>query len=117
MMMRRQSLFVIILIILLGACKEKEVGHLSPAQMQGLLLDIHLAESYSMSLRPDSNHRSPEKNMDSLAVFYQSIFHKHHISDTEYRASLHWYREHPELLDSVYTNMIPTLTQMGAKYE
>ncbi|MBS1783153.1 MAG: DUF4296 domain-containing protein [Bacteroidetes bacterium] len=113
----RQTFIAFIFIVLLSACKEKVVQHLTPAQMQSLMLDIQLAESLSMSLHPDSNHRSSEKNMDSLAVFYHSIFLKHNISDTEFKASLYWYREHPELLDSIYTNMIPTLTQMGAKYE
>ena len=106
--------FIPILLFLLSvcACRSKEENHLSAKEMQQILFDIHLAEAYSMVLQPDSLHKTTERNMDSLATYYVTIFKHYHITSTEFEQSMDWYKKHPEELDSVYTRMIPEMSKL-----
>ena len=87
--------------------------HMSPGMMKKVLLDIHLAEAYSITLK-DSLHRAGTKNTDSLAVFYNDIFNHYHITQEQFTQSLNWYKDHPEDLDTIYNNMIPQVVGMQA---
>ena len=84
--------------------------------MEEVLLDIHLAEAYSTFVPKDTAVRVTEKNMDSLAVYYSRIFDSHNITREQFVSSMKWYKEHPQELDSVYTRMIPHISEMEGKY-
>lgn len=106
--------YTLLLLVVLGmvACKpKKEVPPISPAVMQKIIRDIHLAESYSMSI-PDSAHSG--KNKDSLALFYKEIFAHYKISSEEFDKGLEWYRLHPNEFDSVYGHVITDLSTIEA---
>jgi len=99
------------------SCGKEESARLPAAQMQKILFDIHLAETYSMSLHKDSTKRNTERNLDSLAVFYASIFKHHKITQEEFEQSLDWYKQNPEELDSIYTNLIPEVSKLESQYD
>ncbi|MCW3120868.1 MAG: hypothetical protein JWQ38_360, partial [Flavipsychrobacter sp.] len=98
------------------SCKNKtaEGNHMSPKIMQKLLLDINMAETLS-SFQKDSLHKQGgTKNNDSLAVYYKDIFAHYNITAAQFTEDLEWYKEHPEELDSIYTDMIPIATGIQA---
>ncbi len=79
--------------------------------MQKILLDVNLAESFSITVK-DTLHRGGTKNLDSLAVYYKDIFAHHHITAEEFTSSLAWYKDHPDELDTLYNNIIPVVGKM-----
>jgi hypothetical protein len=103
----RRSLLVFGILCLLSACK-KEEAHLSPDRMIPILTDLHLADAYSNMVR-DTLHPNGEKNYDSLAVWTNQIFAKHHITAKDFNKSLDWYRDRPVELDSLFAGVIPQL--------
>jgi hypothetical protein len=110
-----KKLFPLLFVFCLS-CSEKEEAHLPPAKMQQILYDIHLAEAYSTMALRDSTHRRSERNIDSLALYYATIFRHHKLSAAEFNRSLDWYKQHPEELDSIYTKMIPDMLKLETKY-
>ena len=86
--------------------------------MQKVLLDVNLAEAYAIT-KKDSLHKPGVKNMDSLAVYYKAIFAHYKITEEQFTASLNWYKDHPDEMDTLYNNMMPVIshwqTQGGKK--
>jgi hypothetical protein len=83
--------------------------------MKAILMDIHIAEAYSSLIVVDSlQKKNFNKNTDSLAVFYQTIFKQHQVNLTQFEAAIQWYALHPEALDSAYTKMLPVLDSLKA---
>jgi len=85
--------------------------------MEKILLDVNIAETYCTLMR-DSTHRAGTKNIDSLSLYYKTIFDHYHVSSDDFSKSLAWYKNHPEALDSVYTKMIariPALNILAGK--
>jgi hypothetical protein len=113
-----KQILVLFAFITLSAvsCKQEKTEHLSRFKMQQLLFDIYLAESYSTFVPKDSALRKTEKNLDSLAIFYQMIFKSHHITPRQFEESMSWYKEHPEELDSIYTRLIPEISKLDGVY-
>jgi len=109
-------LILLSVILLSFSCSRPNENHLPPQKMQQVLLDIHLAEGYSMTLHPDSNKRNIERNMDSLAVFYRSILKHHNVTQQGFLQSMDWYKRHPEELDSVYAEILPEMSKLEATY-
>jgi len=100
-------------LILLFACRSKTRNygdHISPKTMENILLDINMAEAYSLMVK-DSLHKGGSKNSDSLAAYYKYIFDHYHITNEEFNENYDWYKSHPEDLDSIYTAMIPVITR------
>lgn len=91
-------------VLLLPACKEEAEQHMSPEKMKDVLTDIHFAEIYSTMVN-DSLHKTTNKNIDSLRVYYKSILEHHDITMEELQSSLHWYADHPVEMDTVYINI------------
>ena len=83
--------------------------HLSREVMQKVMLDVNLAEAYSISVK-DSLHKIGQKNVDSLSAYYQRIFDHYKITEQEFNTSLDWYKYHPAELDSIYAKMIPIVS-------
>jgi len=76
--------------------------------MQQILLDINIAEVYSTMVH-DSLHTAGAKNEDSLAMYYNDIFAHHKVSRQEFEKSLAWYKAHPDDMDSMVNQMLPTV--------
>jgi hypothetical protein len=102
--------------LLLLSCKTDKKEHMPPQKMKALLTDIHLAEAYSLMLKKNTLSQASGKDIDSLSVYYATIFKHHGVSIRSFDESLDWYKDHPEELDSVYQNMIPEITKLQAKY-
>ena len=72
--------------------------------MAAVITDIHLSEAET-SLRTFPDSTSSEK------VSFNKIFEKHSITKKQYEESLSFYIDNPELLDSVYTNVLNELSK------
>ena len=111
----RSVIIVTTIFLFAWSCKSKSDGdHLPKGVMQHLLTDISLAESYSISVK-DTSHKEGTKNMDSLAGFYLDVFAHYKVTQEQFDASLDWYKDHPEELDSIYSDMIPVVAAMQSR--
>ena len=104
-------------LFLIFSCHAPSETHLSPKKMQAVLLDLQLAEAYSIALNQDSMQRNTIRDYDSLAVFYRAVWKKHGITEAQYLESLQWYKQHPEQLDSIYNRMIPEISRLESIYQ
>lgn len=84
--------------------------------MEKLLLDLNLAESYCVMVK-DSMHHGGTKNLDSLAVYYKTIFAHYNITDEQFTENLEWYKNHPADLDSIYNAQLISLPKIQAAYK
>lgn len=114
--MSRSALLLLIWMPLLFACVNKRKPPIEPHKMEQVLMDLHMAESFSTLFRNDSIQRAKERNTDSLAVFYRSVFKRHGLTLEEFDRGMSWYKEHPEELDSIYARLVPQITAMDAVY-
>ena len=114
--MRMQRLLFLFLTVIIFSCKESSAPPISKEKMQTILQDLHIAESYSIIVNQDSLHQGNDRNYDSLAHFYKTIFAHHNIDREKFQNSLSWYKQHPEELDSVYARMIDGLTEIESKF-
>lgn len=113
-----KNIFLLLLsALIVVSCSETDMPHFPPGKMQAILQDLHLAEAYSTVIGQDSLHRGSERNLDSLAVYYQTIFKHYHTGNEEFQQSLLWYKQHPEGLDSIYVRMIDSLTELENKFQ
>ncbi|HPI53301.1 MAG TPA: DUF4296 domain-containing protein [Chitinophagaceae bacterium] len=87
---------------------------LSVDKMTNLLLELHLAESYAQQIRIDTLGRSMP-NQDSLRSMNAALLKKYQVSEGDVEQSLQWYSQQPELLDSMYQQMLSELAVMASK--
>lgn len=116
--------FSLLLLIGLGACKHAPKAktdnsidakdHVSPVKMGRILADIHYAEAYSTMIK-DSLRKGHNKDIDSLAYFYRSIFAHYHITQQQFDQNVEWYRQHPDQLDSAYAGVITEIDKPHSK--
>jgi hypothetical protein len=78
-------------------------------KMSAILTDIHLAESYAQKA-PQDIKQLTTKNQDTINAYMAIVFHTHQVSETAFREGLKWYQQHPKLLDSVYQQVLNTLS-------
>ena len=110
-------LYSIVLVALFAGCKPKSPDHLKPEIMTHLLLDLQAAETYSSLLPKEASHPYRAKNIDSLAVYYKTVFAHYHITQQQFDESLTWYSLHPDEMDSVYNRIIPELTRLESAHK
>ena len=116
MKVNKPLLFIIIAAsLLVHSCSPVSGGgyHLPVKTMQKVLLDINIAEAYSL-LEKDSLHRIGNKNIDSLSQYYNDIFAHYHITHAQFDQSLDWYKNNPDELDSIYAINVQTVTRWQA---
>ena len=77
-------------------------------------MDINIAEAFSSVVR-DSAHKPGAKNIDSLAVYYASVFNHYKITSDQFNESLEWYKNHPDRLDTIYTSLLVNVTTLQNK--
>ncbi len=102
--MPRFALLAFTLLFTVVACKKDNGDHLPPQKMEQVLMDMSIAETYSAMLH-DNSHPPGSKNTDSLTSYYKDIFAHHHITREQFKNSLDWYKQHPDDLDTIYTNL------------
>lgn len=77
-------------------------------KMAQVITDIHLSEAeMGMHALPDSTKKGP--------VSFENIFKKDSITKQQYEESLAFYIDHPQLLDTVYTQVLNELSKMQGK--
>jgi hypothetical protein len=82
-------------------------------KLAAILRDLHTAEAYSSLLAKDTLYRQYNgKNIDSLAIFYKQILAKHQVTMATIDSALKWYSLHPQDLDSVYAEVLPTFDSL-----
>ena len=110
----KKSAFVLLL-FLFSCWKEKPP--VRPGKMALVLMDLHIAEAHALQILPDTGKPAPApgRNLDSLALFYQSILHHHGMDTADFRRAMDWYVLHPEQLDSVYKEGIAGLDSISRK--
>lgn len=113
----KSTSIILWLLLLFGlySCKQgKETPPVPEEQMQQVLLDIHLAETYSQGLG-DSTPNRFQKNYDSLAGFYTSILKHHNMSLASFNEAMAWYRERPSRIDTLYGKVLTSLNELKAR--
>lgn len=77
--------------------------------MVDVLADIHLVKAaQQMGMRidtADTNRVNP----------FEYVWKKHHITKDEYEKSLDFYTHNPSVLDSIYENVLNTLSKQKAE--
>ncbi len=97
---------------------QEEKPPVEAKKMQSILTDIHLAEAYSSLIVTDSvQKQTSNKNIDSLVYFYAQILARHKTSVSQFEEALKWYSLHPQLLDTVYNNILPVFDSIKVKNE
>lgn len=106
----------VLIFVGLGACQQPKMPSppIPMAKMEKILLDLQLAETYSLGLG-DSIANRFTKNKDSLAVFYQAIFDHHQITADSFVTAMKWYKNYPALTDSLFTGTLDRLNQEMAR--
>ena len=110
-------LLIQVLIMAISCSEKKERPPVSLEKMQSLMVDLHLAETYSVGLYPDSLRKKFDKNPDSLAVYYAAILAHHHLDITQFKTAVDWYKQHPEMLDSLYNRVLSLANELQAEQE
>jgi len=106
---------IIHLLLFAASCKQaKEKPPVDERKMTQILLDIHLAESYSQGLG-DSMKNKFEKNYDTLPSFYTSILKHHSVSFEDFNEAMEWYKQRPVDIDTLYSKVINELNELKAK--
>jgi len=82
--------------------------------MEKILLDLQLAETYSLGLGDSIKNRFT-KNKDSLAVFYQAVFAHHKVTDDRFIQAMNWYARHPGLAESLFHIVLDRLDREKAR--
>lgn len=109
-------MLIFALAILIFSCGEEKKqlsvpdNILPKEKMAQVITDIHLAEA-------EANLRTLPDSSSKDTIGFQKIFEKDSISKQQYEESLSFYIEHPELLDSVYVQVLNELSKMQAEKE
>ena len=85
-------------------------------KMAQVITDIHLAEA-------EINLNSPAPSLPSeqgdtiskIPIGFEKIFEKNRITKSQYDTSITFYIAHPELLDTIYVQVINELSKMQSE--
>jgi hypothetical protein len=102
--MRRILLLLCVLLVVHTSC-HSGFKPLPPRDLERLLGDINIAETYCAQIR-DTLHRESGKNIDSLGYYYRIIMKHYDLTEQTLAANIEWCKAHPEELDSVYAKII-----------
>ena len=109
-----KSIFPILLIVLLSSChseKKQEIptGVMSSEKFTSVMIDVQLLEA----MRAQGVEMiAPEEGVEGE---YSKIFSKHHISESEFRTSYKFYREHPDKMEKVFEQVLDSLSKLDAE--
>ena len=95
------------ILIFVTACTRDQVpqGIIENGKMISVLTDIHLVESFVSSAAYDTTTQP-------VANYYKVIYNKHHIDSVQLQKSLRYYSKKPELLDTMYYQVLKRLDIM-----
>ena len=94
----KKIVWAFILLVLGFGCKPKVPdGIIDREKMEGILFDIHLVDGYLSSIYVQDSTRKVG------AAYYNGIYKKYNTDSIQYRKSLMYYNQNPELLKGMYT--------------
>lgn len=99
-------LFICGLILAISSCDSGQHPPIPVAKMSNILFDLQTAEDYSIGRFSDSIQHGAEKNPDTLAYYYAMVLKHHQLSVEELKQAMDWYFAHPQIMDSVYKQVI-----------
>ncbi|GBL34814.1 hypothetical protein EMGBS15_04090 [Filimonas sp.] len=111
----KPAVVVSLTFVLLFSCKQ-EPEPLPMERMSQILTELYIAESYVQYLPKDSTRPEPSK-IDSLKKFTAAVFAENRTDETEFKRSIDWYKSRPELLDSVYQQVLTDLSIWQTKID
>lgn len=104
------ALLVLILAMLLPACKKQESisgkAFVEREVMVDVLVDIHLADGVTNDRKFNRKY-----DVDSIDLL-SPILEKHHITREMFDTTLVVYSQHPELFDQLYSDVLIKLSVM-----
>ena len=106
------KILLLVLSICWLSCHEK--AYLPIGTMSKILLKMHLAEGYAQVL-PKELNSTVYKNEDSLLKYDAMILKEFKLSKQDFQYNLNYYKQHPELLDSVYLIILSDIAILQAK--
>ena len=102
-------------VLILSGCGRVQVDVpstvLPPAQMCSVLTDLHIVQA-SVVVKPVGDSLKP-----SWPDFAPVVLARHHTTQAQFDSSLAWYAYHPELLDSIYKQVITELSRLQGEAE
>ncbi len=112
--MQKYSYLFILLWVFVGCAPDKPKAPsdlLTQSQMSGIIADMHIADAITTSkaLLPDS------ANQEAIS-YREFILKKHNTNKQQFTASLEFYKQNPEQLDSVYAEVITKLSSTETQY-
>jgi len=81
--------------------------HLTPKQMVGVLVDIHLAEG---AIRDKQNQGQPFDYYTNY--YYSGIFKKHGITKEDLNQSMLYYKDNLKTLEVIYSRVVDSLSRL-----
>lgn len=103
-------LIVMVFLLSLGSCSEKEIQIpaevISQDSMVMILVDIQLTESL---LTHNYNHKDSLKKYK--IVYFEALFSKYNVAESEFNKSYRFYQEHIELLEKIHDDIIVELSK------
>ena len=101
--MRHKSLFLLVLLLLVTACKPSVPRkYLQPKKMERVIYDLHLAQSLA------DTDRGGDRALLSH-TYREAVLRKHGVTEAELDSSLVYYMRHTERLHDIYVNVAQRL--------
>ncbi len=111
-------LFFICSIFLLFSCTapSKEKPPIPLEKMTRVMTDIYIAEVQA-AFSDSSRMLMKEKNEALLQQSYASILAHHQLSFEDFKEAYEWYIIHPQLMDTLYKDMLATNDSLQKAYD
>jgi len=121
MSIRSKNILAILIVLLIaGGCgqwgkdksSQKPNSLIPREKMVSVLADMQITEAYLNDLR-----KSGHKTKDSTLLYYERIFKKNGITQSNFKANLLYYKKDLLDLENIYTEVITRLKELKAKNE
>jgi len=90
------------------SCDKRPAGVLNSKKMENLLVDLHILDG---SLRVSGKSNSPEE----MQKYYDALFQKYGINQTQFDSCLSWYTKHPQKFDRIYLNVSARIDTLNSQ--
>jgi len=111
--MRCFLVFALVSIGLLGCHKHTSTkipaDIIQPDSLVQVLTDVHILQA---TMQLGYNQKDSINNSQQA---FQSLWKKHHMTQSEYEKDMKFYSYHPDLLDSVYEKVLSNLGEQKAE--